>query len=101
MEYTPKHIVEIKYDPDTYYHIAGTARLTPHDARSLENLTDEDAAKLADKQVGPTFKFTRSENWCFDTDDLAKVVKVHAPEGINAWHDKCEDGVLTIKFYKK
>jgi hypothetical protein len=90
--------IQMKYDADAYYHISETGRLVKLEKGLPKLLSDAEAERFANRQVGPTLIF--SNMYTFDTTHLGQILRIHTPVGADSYTESCKQNVLTLKFYR-
>ena len=89
---------KLEYDKDIYAAIVETGRLVPLlDGALVKSLSDAEASESERFKVGE-LKF--ESKYVFNTRDLDRICRVHAPLDANCWWDECKKNILTVKFYK-
>ena len=117
----------LEYDPNTYYEMAekkenSSCSSSPSDKdlmmlaidqksiyRSYNDFTGNSRSetiefhpkefeKILEKQVGEELVF--ASKYVFNTTDLGRIIKVHLPDGANAYSDECKNNVLRVRFYQ-
>jgi|GEM_PF-7064766 len=85
----------LKYDKDIYAAIVETGRLVPLLDTDF-GLSDVEAPDCSKFIVG---EFEFESKYIFDTTDLGRICRVHAPLKFTCYWEKCKNNILTVKFY--